>query len=205
MPGVVLAATDTPAYARRYRQPMASLVARRRNLAIASLALTATLLPGLALAATSPARKASAAVQHSVLQSRLLWATINVCSPSDQPDTVGIRGSMPGDGHVHDTLYMSFRLQYESGTGNNTSWSPLSGAESGFVSVGGGGDTRQAGRSFTLVPVPGRHSTLRGVVTFEWRRGSKVMRSTERTTTSGHISQTGADPKSYTAATCTIS
>jgi hypothetical protein len=184
---------------------MASPVAPRRKLAVASLALTATLLPGLAPAATFPARKGSAAVRHSVLQSRLLWATINVCSPSDQPDTVGIRGSMPGDGHPHDTLYMSFRLQYESGTGNNASWSPLSGAASGFVPVGGGGDTRQAGRSFTLVPVPGRRSTLRGAVTFEWRRGSKVMRSTERTTTSGHISQTGADPKSYTAATCTIS
>jgi hypothetical protein len=183
---------------------MGPFTPRRRNLALPSLAAAVALLPSLALAASAP-KSSAAAVHHSVLDSRLLWSTIDVCSPTDQPDTVGIRGSMPGDGHPHDTLYMSFRLQYESGSGNNTSWSALSGAASAFVSVGGGGDTRQAGRSFTLVPVPGRHSTLRGVVTFEWRRGSKVMRSTERTTTSPHKSQTGADPPSYTAASCTIS
>jgi hypothetical protein len=176
-----------------------------RRLSVTSLAAAAALLPGFALAAS--ASKSSAAVLHqSVLQSRLLWATIDVCSPPDQPDTVGIRGSIPGDGHPHDALYMRFRLQYQSGSGATTSWSNLgAGGSSGFVSVGGGGASRQAGRSFTLVPVPGKHSTLRGVVTFEWRRGSQVMRSAERTTTGGHKSQAGADPKSYTAATCTIS
>jgi hypothetical protein len=182
---------------------MAPLRPRYRSLAPASLAAAVALLPGLALAASPPK---STALHHSVLQSRLLWATIDVCSPPDQPDTVGIRGSMPGDGHSHDALYMSFRLQYESGSGKNTSWSNLgAGGSSGFVSVGGGGTSRQAGRSFTLVPVPGKHSTLRGVVTFEWRRDSKVMQSVERTTSAGHISQAGADPKSYTAASCTIS
>jgi hypothetical protein len=184
---------------------MGSLTPRCRNLALASLAASGAVLPGLALAASAP-KSSAPAVHHSVLQSRLLWATIDVCSPPDQPDTVGIRGSMPGDGHPHDTLYMSFRLQYESGSGNNASWSNLgAGGSSGFISVGGGGTSRQAGRSFTLVPVPGKHSTLRGVVAFQWRRSSKVMRSVERTTTAGHISQTGADPKSYTAATCAIS
>jgi hypothetical protein len=174
------------------------------NLSLASLAAVVALLPGLALAASPP--KSSAVVHHSVLQSRLLWATIDVCSPPDQPDTVGIRGSMPGDGHPHDALYMSFRLQYQSGSGASSTWTDLgSGGSSGFVSVGGGGTSRQAGRSFTLVPVPGKHSTLRGVVTFEWRRRARVMRSTERITTSGHRSETGADPKFYTAASCTIS
>jgi hypothetical protein len=175
-----------------------------RNLALASLTAAVALLPGLALAASAP--KSSAVVRHSVLQSRLLWATIDVCSPPDQPDTVGIRGSMPGDGHAHDALYMSFRLQYQSGSGASATWTDLgSGGSSGFIPVGGGGTSRQAGRSFTLVPVPGKHSTLRGAVTFEWRRGAKVMRSAERITTSGHKSETGADPKFYTSATCTIS
>jgi hypothetical protein len=183
---------------------MGPFTPRRRKLVLPSLAAAVALLPGLALAASAP-KSSAAAVHHSVLDSRLLWSTIDVCSPTDQPDTVGIRGSMPGDGHPHDTLYMSFRLEYETGSGSSASWSSLSGASSGFVSVGGGGDSRQAGRSFTLVPVPGKHSTLRGVVRFQWRRGSRVMRSVERTTTAGHVSQTGADPKSYTAATCTIS
>jgi hypothetical protein len=176
-----------------------------RKLAVASLTAAIALLPAFALAASAP-KSSPAVVHHSVLQSRLLWATIDVCSPPDQPDTVGIRGSMPGDGHPSDTLYMRFRLQYQSGSGTTASWSDLgAGGSSGFVSIGGGLTSRQAGRSFTLVPVPGKHSTLRGVVTFEWRHGSKVIRSAEHTTTAPHKSQTGADPKSYTAATCTIS
>jgi hypothetical protein len=182
---------------------MASLKLPNRGLALASLAAAAVLVPGLAAAASS--KVSSAALRHSVLQSRLLWATIDICSPADQPDTVGIRGSMPGDGHPHDAMYMSFRLQYESTSGTTTSWSNLSGGASGFVFVGGGGSARQAGRSFTLVPVPGKRSTLRGVVTYEWRRAGKVMRSTERTTSAPHKSETGADPKYYTAAGCTIS
>jgi hypothetical protein len=182
---------------------MASLKPPYRRLALASLTAAAVLVPGLTAAASS--QGSSAALHHSVLQSRLLWATIDVCSPADQPDTVGIRGSMPGDGHAHDAMYMSFRLQYESGSGATASWSNLGGGSSGFISVGGGGSARQAGRSFTLVPVPGKHSTLRGVVTFEWRRGSKVMQTTSRTTSADHRSETGADPKDYTAATCTIS
>jgi hypothetical protein len=182
---------------------MASLKLPNRGLALASVAAAAVLVPGLATAASS--KGSSAALRHSVLQSRLLWATIDVCSPADQPDAVGIRGSMPGDGHPHDAMYMSFRLQYESASGTTTSWSNLSGGASGFVLVGGGGSARQAGRSFTLVPVPGKRSTLRGVVTFEWRRGGKVMRSTERATSAPHKSETGADPKYYTAASCTIS
>jgi hypothetical protein len=100
---------------------------------------------------------------------------------------------------------MSFRLQYESGSGATASWSNLGGGSSAFIPAGGGGSARQAGRSFTLVPVPGKHSTLRGVVTFQWRRDAKVMRSVERITTAPHKSETGADPKSYSAATCTIS
>jgi hypothetical protein len=183
---------------------MSSLKPPYRRLALASLAAAAVLVPGLAVAASSP--KSSAVLHHSVLQSRLLWATIDVCSPPDQPDTVGVRGSMPGDGHSGDKMYMRFRLQYESGSGSTTSWSDLgAGGSSGFIAVGGGGSARQGGRSFTLVPVPGKHSTLRGVITFEWRRGATVMRSAERTTSSPHKSETGADPKSFTAATCTIS
>ncbi len=42
--------------------------------------------------------RADADSQHSLLHSRELWATVDVCNPKDQPNTVGIRGSMPGDG-----------------------------------------------------------------------------------------------------------
>ncbi len=58
------------------------------------------------------ASAASAATGHSLFHSRQLWATIDVCNPIDQPDTLGIRGSMPSDGFASDTMYMRFRLQY---------------------------------------------------------------------------------------------
>ena len=49
---------------------------------------------------------------QALLRSRELWSTIDVCSPAAQPNTVGVRGSMPGDRHGHDKMYMRFRLQY---------------------------------------------------------------------------------------------
>jgi hypothetical protein len=152
------------------------------------------------LASVSPA-SALAVTRHSLLHSRELWATIDVCSPSDQPNTVGIRGSMPGDGVAHDKLYMRFRLQYEAATKH---WVDLArGADSGFVFVGPASSARQAGRSFQLVPVAGKPAfMLRGVVSFQWRRGEHVVHAVSRPTSADHQSLAGADPAGFSAATC---
>src|ERR1700683_4541174 len=40
-----------------------------------------------------------------------LWATVDVCASKPHPQ-VGIRGSMPSDGHTQETMYMSFWVQY---------------------------------------------------------------------------------------------
>jgi hypothetical protein len=178
----------------------------QRCLAAASLATLAALLPGPALAAPASAggHKTASPLARSLLQSRLLWATIDVCSPTDQPNTVGIRGSMPGDGLPHDTMFMSFRLQYLNATTKR--WADLDGAASGLVAVGTAKSARQAGRSFTLTPVGGKPAaTLRGVVTFQWRRGAAIVQETSRPTTAGRRSLAGADPASFSAATCSIS
>ncbi len=107
--------------------------------------------PSAALAAPAATQRASA---HALLSSHELWATIDVCNPADQANTVGIRGSMPGDGESHDRMYMSFRLQYMDATSKQ--WANLAGGSSpGFVAVGGGGTSRQDGRVFTLVPAAG--------------------------------------------------
>jgi len=169
------------------------------------LAALAVLLPAPALAsAVSAPTGRAAAAGRQLLQSRQLWATIDVCNPFDQPDTVGIRGSMPGDGRAGDTMYMRFRLEYLVRAGNY--WSPLAtGAPSGFVAVGNGRAARQAGRSFQLVPVPGKPAfKLRGVVTFQWRRGATIVQAVSRPTTAGRQSLAGADPAGYSAATCAI-
>jgi hypothetical protein len=144
-----------------------------------------------------------AALMKSLLRSRELWATIDVCSPADQRDTVGIRGSMPGDRHTGDTMYMSFRLQYMDTVHKH--WVDLASAAAKFVAVGRGGSVRQGGRSFQLVPKAGRPaSTLRGVVDYQWRRGRRVLQSGSRPTTAGHASRAGADPPGFTAASCVI-
>ncbi|HSZ12417.1 MAG TPA: hypothetical protein VK790_00060 [Solirubrobacteraceae bacterium] len=143
------------------------------------------------------------ASERALLHSHELWATIDVCNPADQPDTVGIRGSMPGDRRAGDRMYMSFRLQYMSAS---RQWVNLgSSASSGFVAVGSGATARQGGTSFELKPVAGRPAvTLRGVVDFQWRRGRRVLVSGAEPTSVGHVSLAGADPANYSAATCVI-
>jgi hypothetical protein len=175
---------------------------RIRFLAILAALGALVLAAGLATSASAKASKPTA-LERALLHSHELWATIDVCDPADQPSTVGIRGSMPGDSHAHDSMYMSFRLQYMNASGH---WVNLSsGASSGFVAVGTGASARQGGTSFELKPVAGKPAvTLRGVVDFQWRRGKTVIVSGAEPTTAAHKSLAGADPEGYSAASCII-
>jgi hypothetical protein len=171
-------------------------------------ALFALLLGATALMAPSTlstaATKHAKAGAHTLLQSRLLWATIDVCGPSDHPNTVGIRGSMPGDGQSHDKMYMRFRLQYMDPSAKH--WVDLpKGGSSGYISVGTGASPRQGGTSFTLGSAAGKSAfTMRGVVSFQWRHGTHVVTSTSRPTSAGRVSLVGSDPAGFSAATCII-
>jgi hypothetical protein len=141
---------------------------------------------------------------HSLLSSRELWATIDICNPAKEPDTVGIRGSMPGDGHAKDAMYMRFQLEYLDP--KSKAWSvPAHGADSGFIGVGPAKMGRQGGSSFQLgAPKIQPGYTMRGVVTFQWRRGGRVVHQAIRTTSAGHPNVARADPPGYSAAQCTI-
>ncbi len=176
------------------------------GLAVLAAIPLACALPGAAGAAKAPAPHPSseAALMKALLHSRELWATIDVCSPADQPDFVGIRGSMPGDRHSKDKMYMRFRLQYMDAA--KRQWVDLAGARSpNYVYVGPGSTVRQGGRSFQLVARPGKPAAeLRGVVEYQWRRGKAVIQSTSRGTGAGHKSVAGADPPGYSAATCKV-
>jgi hypothetical protein len=157
---------------------------------IASLALAAAVTPATA---------------HPLEHSRELWATVDVCGPKDQPETIGIRGSMPGDGQATDTMYMRFRVQYlNPATGK---WLDIGqGADSGFLKVGSGALTRQAGRSFQLALASSKSSyTLRGDVIFQLRKGSTVIETVTKPTAAGHKSLAGADPRGFSSATCVLS
>jgi hypothetical protein len=176
---------------------------------IAPLALATTIAFTVANAATVAPSTASAATTapsraHQLAHSRELWATVDVCNPKDQPDTIGIRGSMPGDNHAAETMYMRFRVQYlDASTGK---WLDVGqGADSGFLKVGSAALTRQAGRSFQLAPASGKTAyTLRGYVIFQWRKGTTVLEAATQATSAGHTSLAGADPKGFSAATCTL-
>jgi hypothetical protein len=165
---------------------------------IAALVLVAALT---SVHATSAPASASA---HSPLHSRELWATVDVCSPKDQPHTIGIRGSMPSDGHPKDVMYMRLRVQYLDPV--KKEWLNLSnGGDSGSLKLGPGLLARQGGLSVELAPVAGKPAfMLRGYVTFQWRRGATVLQTATRLTTSGHTSLAGADPHGFSAPTCEL-
>jgi hypothetical protein len=171
----------------------------------AALLSAAVLAAGAAPpASAAPARRARRAQVPAALRlSPQLWATIDVCNPPGQRYTIGIRGSMPGDGQAHDAMFMRFRLQYVDLTSQR--WTDLSGADSGYLAVGSSRTARQAGRSFVLFPPSGGTAfTLRGVVSFQWRRAGKVVDAISRPTGPGHQSLAGADPPNYSAATCRV-
>jgi hypothetical protein len=135
-----------------------------------------------------------------------LWATINVCDTTGYPDGVGIRGSMPGTGDRRDALFMRFQVQFYRPSAG--AWVSLGRAgDSGFLELGNGdARARQAGRTFTVMPpAAGRPAYLmRGLVTFEWRRDSAVVRRARRLTSDGRPGTPGADPADFSSATCSV-
>jgi hypothetical protein len=174
--------------------------------AVASLAavIAVALAPNAAAVGRTPV--AARAAGHSVLASRLLWATVDVCNPPDQKHTIGVRGSMPGDGTSNETMFMRFRVQYRDP--KSSQWRDISAnADSGYVNVGSARyRVREAGRSFEFLPAPHQPAyRLRGMVTFQWRRGTKIVYSASLYTTGGHVSAAGADPKNFSSSTCIIS
>lgn len=136
--------------------------------------------------------------------SPLLWATVNVCDTAEHPDTIGIRGSMPGNGVRAQQMFMRFQLQYlatDDGRWHNIGPS----GDSGFIAVGSAKyRQRQYGRNFTVQPPAKGAFRLRGAVTFEWRRGTSVVRRARMRTTAGHGNTAGADPRGFSAASCSI-
>lgn len=167
--------------------------------------LRATLGAIALLLAAAPAT-AGARTADSIFHNKRLWATVNVCDTVGHPDSIGIRGSMPGSGDKAESMFMRFQIQFFNQT--DSLWHNLgAGADSGFVAIGSARfRTRQSGRTFTITPPRAGAAPylLRGVVTFEWRETGEVVRRARKHTVAGHPNTAGADPASFTAATCSI-
>jgi hypothetical protein len=168
----------------------------RLSLRAAALAL----LPGLA---ATPLAASAAHVPLPKPSSALLWATVDVCNTALHPDTIGIRGSMPGTGDRQEQMYMRFIVEYRSVSGH---WHYFrTGGVSGFVAVGDAGSlSRQAGQNFVLSPNFSATYVLRGVVEFEWRLHGRTIASSVRSTTGGHRVAAGADPPGFSAPSCKL-
>ncbi len=161
---------------------------------LAAGALLVALLSSAPAAARQPFRP--------LAQSPELWATVNLCNTTHHPNEIGIRGSMPSDGHPHDTMYMRFLVQSLDPATNL--WTGLGkSAESGFVQVGSAALTRQDGHSFGFKPSTTAY-TMRGLVEFQWRRAGHLVHLATRFTTAGHTNVAGAEPKGFSAATCAL-
>jgi hypothetical protein len=134
-----------------------------------------------------------------------LWATINVCDTPANPDTIGIRGSMPGLGR-RAGLWMRFQVQFLAKADGK--WHNLDeSADSTWKKVGTARKrVIESGQNFTfLPPADGGAHTLRGAVWFKWVIRGRTVRKLREITESGHRSTAGADPEGYSAAICQIS
>lgn len=166
---------------------------------------TATLIAaGAALALVGAGPATGGAATTKAKTPSLLWATVNVCDTKAHPDTIGIRGSMPGNGVRAQEMYMRFQLQYlatDDGKWHNIGTT----GDSGWIDVGSAKyRQRQTGRNFTVRPPTSGSFKLRGAVTFEWRKGTDVVRRSRLRTTAGHGTTAGADPKGFSEATCEV-
>ena len=156
------------------------------------------LLPLLILLVPSPAHAAT------VDKSRHLWATVNICDTAQSPDTLGIRASMPGSGKANERMFMRFRAQFFSQVDQKWHNFMAKGTDSGFVPVGSARyKARQSGWTFPFKLQPGQQYELRGAVSFEWRRGGKVVRRAAKRTSAGHKTAL-SEPEGYSAATCDV-
>jgi hypothetical protein len=165
--------------------------------------LRATLCAIALLLAVVPAT-AAARTADAITHSKRLWATVNVCDTVGHPDSIGIRGSMPGDGDKTEVMFMRFGVQLFDAA--DARWHNLGGADSGFVEVGSARKARQSGNTFTITPPRAGAAPylLRGAVTFEWREAGQVVRHTRRSTTAAHPNTAGSDPVGFSSATCAI-
>jgi hypothetical protein len=161
--------------------------------------LTAFILAAIATAAAASA--SATGVARPNLGSPLLWATVDVCDTAAQPDTIGIRGSMPGTGDSSERMLMRFSVEYR----RRHVWHAIAGGSSALIGVGrADAQVRQAGQSFTIAPARTHGYILRGVVTFVWRLRGRTVATAARATTTGHLASAGADPPGYSAGLCRV-
>ena len=153
----------------------------------------------------------SSGPSYSVARSSVtpeLWATVNICDTDKNPDSMGIRAGMPGNG-TDQRMWMRFTAEYWSRA--REAWTAVSGTGvSPWVYAGSARlERRQAGWTFAFSEPPdGVTFTMRAEVEFEWRAKRtprrRVVRSETRLTETGVRGVHGGDPAGTSKAMCLI-
>ena len=149
------------------------------------------------LAATAPASAASGPGPQ--------WATLNECDSAGQPNVMGARASLPGDGSSAQ-MFVRFTAQWFDES--QQAWLSVDGAAtSPWLSAGSARHrSRQAGWNFSFEPpAPGRSFQLRALAELQWRSAGSVVRSTSLVTSAGMAAVMEGDPVGTSLASCTIS
>jgi hypothetical protein len=157
------------------------------------------------LAAALLLAPASASAATPVERSRDLWATVNICDSAGHPNYIGVRGSMPGLGR-RAQLYMRIQIHYLAAADGK--WHNLeSKGDSGYMKLGVARKrVIEGGFSVEIKPpADGGAHTMRGAVTFIWKRSGRTVKRLREITEAGHKSTKGADPAGFSAAICQIS
>ena len=136
-----------------------------------------------------------------------LWSTVNLCDTKRNPDRMGLRARMPGNG-TKQRMYIRFIAQYRV----KGHWRKVKGAVSKWDYAGSARFRwKESGITFSFdKPKAGTSYLMRGYAQFQWRakrrhrRGWRVVRRSHRVTTGGHRGTLDADPKGYSAARCRI-
>ena len=148
---------------------------------------------------------APASAATPVERSPDLWATVNICDSPAYPNKIGIRGSMPGLGR-RASLWMRFQVHYLAKADGK--WHNLEAkGDSGYQKLGVA-SKRVLESGYTVSfkpPADGGAPTLRGAVTFVWKRKGRTVERRREFTEAGHRSTKGADPPGFSAAICHIS
>jgi hypothetical protein len=132
------------------------------------------------------------------------WATVNVCDSAGQPNVMGARASLPGDG-TGAQMFVRFTAQWFDNS--QEAWLPVGGAAtSPWLPAGSARSrSRQAGWNFSFEPPPpGRSFLLRALAELQWRNGAAVARTTSLVTSSGMAVVMQGDPAGTSLASCTI-
>lgn len=159
---------------------------------------------GLALFVCAVALAAAAPASAAELGPGPQWATINVCDSAGQPNVLGVRASLPGDGSSAQ-MFVRFTAQWHDNL--RKAWLPVGGAAtSPWLKAGSARYvSRQAGWNFGFeAPAGGGVYLLRAVAELQWRNGGTVLRSTSLVTSAGMAAVMQGDPAGTSLATCTL-